>query len=122
MKRKVGKRNFGYRGRYTEFLTTARTRFAKKTKETSVIGLIRLYILIKGRLSALFDFPLLKRNAGRKLGYWFCSFLFSLAFRGDMQAVRSTLAGFAEKGGYASGAEHPCRLRREKEAGIFARK
>ncbi len=32
---------------------------------------------------------------------------------GDMQAVRSTLAGFAEKGGYASGAKHPCRLRRE---------
>ena len=38
--------------------------------------------------------------------------------RGDMQAVRSTLAGFAEKGGYASGAKHPCRLRRE--GGRFA--
>ena len=85
----------------------------KKAKEALVIGLSKSYSKQTEVIFHLCFFFIVKNRAKRNFNNLFVRSFLASHF-GGYASVRSTLAGFAEKGGICKRAEHPCRLRREE--------
>ena len=86
------------------------------SKQTEVIFHLCFFFIVKNRAKRNFNNLFERSFSASHFGGYASGAEHPCRLRregGDMQAVRSTLAGFAEKRGICKRAEHPCRPRRE---------